>query len=285
MRLARYAFLLLVPGIPFAQRAIDRSLGEHRAQEEVLYVWSGERVKRLLPGLENLMADVYWLRTVQYFGGQRAFSTEKRFELLRPLVEITTTLDPRLEIAYRYGAIFLSEGRPVGKGDPQAGVAILEKGIRQVPSAWRLRQDLGYFRFFFLHDAKGASEVLLKAAEVPGAPYWLRTMAAAFLTKGGDRQTSRLLWRQMYEQAEQGVIKQNALWHLQYLDALDAVDHLNRLTGEFAQRVGRPPSSLDELRAAGRLRFSAVDPAGKPFAYEPATGTVSIPKDSRYWRP
>jgi hypothetical protein len=69
----------------------------------VLYLWSGEHVKRLVPGFENLAADLYWLRTVQYFGGQRLFVSDKRFELLRPLIDITTTLDPRLEIAYRYG--------------------------------------------------------------------------------------------------------------------------------------------------------------------------------------
>jgi len=34
---------------------------------------------------------------------------EKRFDLLVPLVNITIALDPRLEIAYRYGATFLAE--------------------------------------------------------------------------------------------------------------------------------------------------------------------------------
>ena len=87
----------------------------------MLYLWSGAHVKRLFPGFEGLAADVYWLRTVQYFGGQRLFATSKRFELLRPLIEITTTLDPRLEIAYRYGAIFLSEPSPARGGAPARG--------------------------------------------------------------------------------------------------------------------------------------------------------------------
>ena len=37
-------------------------------------------MKRLFPGFESLAADVYWLRTVQYFGGERAFAAEKRFD-------------------------------------------------------------------------------------------------------------------------------------------------------------------------------------------------------------
>ena len=90
-------------------------------RKQVLYVWSGSHVRRLSPGLENVLADVYWLRTVQYFGGQRAFATDKRFDLLAPLIDITTTLDPRFEMAYRYGAVFLAEpptqrGGAAGRG-------------------------------------------------------------------------------------------------------------------------------------------------------------------------
>ena len=62
---------LLVPVVPWSQRHIDEHAGAFRAQEEVLYLWSGEHVKRLMPGYEGLMGDIYWLRTVQYFGGQR----------------------------------------------------------------------------------------------------------------------------------------------------------------------------------------------------------------------
>ena len=102
-----------------SQARIDRLAGAFRAQDEVLYLWSGEHVKRLVPGFESLAADVYWLRTVQYYGGQRRFATDKPFDLLRPLIDITTTLDPRLEIAYRYGAIFLSEPPPTGAGRPR----------------------------------------------------------------------------------------------------------------------------------------------------------------------
>ena len=145
--------LLAMAGVIPVQRRIDASLGGFRAQEEVLYVWSGEHIRRVSPGIENLMADVYWLRTVQYFGGVRAFSREKRFELLDPLMNITITFDPRFEIAYRYGAVFLCEPWPVGKGNPRAGVALLERGVRTLPASWRLRQDLGYFRFIFLNDA------------------------------------------------------------------------------------------------------------------------------------
>jgi hypothetical protein len=115
--------MLLAAAVPWTQARIDARLGRHRAQEEVLYLWSGEQVRRLVPGFEDLLADVYWLRTVQYFGGQRVYAANKRFDLLLPLVDITVTLDPRLQIAYRYGATYLAETYPIGAGQPQAAVS------------------------------------------------------------------------------------------------------------------------------------------------------------------
>ena len=277
--------LLLVPLAPWSQKQIDRRAGAFRPQEEVLYLWSGPQVKRLFPGLEALAADIYWLRTVQYFGGQRAFASGKRFDLLRPLIDITTTLDPKLEIAYRYGAIFLSEAVPIGAGRPREGVDVLAEGVRNLPASWRLRQDLGFFHHIYLKDSQRAAAILLEAAAIPGAAFWLRTLAADLLAKGGDRAASRRMWAQMYEQGEAGMIRENAKLRLQILDSLDAADHLTGLVAEFEKRRGRRPARLAELRDAGLWGGPLVDLGGTPFGYDEKSGRVFISHESPMWRP
>jgi hypothetical protein len=285
LRLLRYVVLAaLLPAIPLAQGRLDSLAGGFRAQEEVLYLWSGKQVRRLFPGFEGLAADIYWLRTVQYFGGQRLFDREKRFDLLYPLIDITTTLDPRLEIAYRYGAIFLSEPPPVGAGRPREGIAVLERGTRALPTVWRLSQDLGFFHFLYLHDAHRAAEILDEASKIPGAPFWFRTLAADLVAKGGDRETSRRMWKQMYDQAEQGVIRSNALIRLQILDALDQADRLTAMVQEFERRWGRRPRSLGELGVLGVEPASLRDPAGIAFDYDSEKGEVTVSQKSPLWR-
>jgi len=282
----RYLFLLLIPVVPWAQMRVDAALGPFRSQEEVLYVWSGEHVKRLVPGFENLMGDIYWLRTVQYFGGQRVFAEGKNFDLLEPLIDITVTLDPRLEIAYRYGAIFLCERQPIGAGRPERGIALLERATRQWPESWRLRQELGFFTFLFLHEHEKAAQILLEAEKLPGAPSWLKGMAGNILSRGGERQTARQIWRQVYERAEQGSpMRYNARVSLQRLDALDLVDAIIPQVERFEATTGRRPSSLEELQVAGLLAAAAVDPTGVPFDYDPGTGRVSISRASELWKP
>jgi hypothetical protein len=277
--------VLLAPAIPWSQAQVERHAGRYRAQEEVLYLWSGRQVKRLFPGFEGVGADIYWLRTVQYFGGERLFASEKRFELLRPLIEITTALDPRLEIAYRYGAVFLSEGPPVGAGQPKEGIEVLAEGARRLPHSWRLRQDLGFFHYLFLHDAEGAAAILNQAADLPGAPFWLRTLAADLLLKGGNRADARRMWQQMFDQAEEGIIKENARLRLRALDSQDVADRLTALVAEAERRTGRRPARLEELSADGLWRGPLEDASGVPFGYDAATGKVSISRGSPLWRP
>jgi hypothetical protein len=281
----RFLFLPLVAGIPFLQARIDDRLGTFRNQEEVLYLWRGEEVKRLFPGFEALAADLYWLRTVQYFGGQRVFANGKNFDLLKPLIDITTTLDPRLDIAYRYGAVFLSESPPVGAGRPQDGIEILEKGVRAQPASWRLRQDLGFFHYLYLHDALTASKILMEASAMPGAAYWLRTMAADILSESGDRKNARRMWRQIYEQSEEGVMRANAAQRLQAIDAEDLADALSARVAEYARAHGAQPDSLDVLRRSGAWNGPLVDPSGAPFEYDKAEGRIRISPQSTLWRP
>jgi len=278
-----YASLLLIAVLPSVQRRIEERLAG-RAQREVLYLWSGEHIRRFSPGFENVMADVYWLRTVQYFGEQRVFATDKRFDLLAPLVNVTTDIDPRLEIAYRYGATFLAEPWPTGAGHPEAGIALLRRGIARNPTNWRLRQELGLFYVFFLDDPAQASKVLLEGAAIPGAPAILKSLAAQVLAKGGERRSSEMLWQQIHDQSEPGQLRDNASVHLAQLRSLDGLDALAAAVAEFARRRGRPPATLEELQRSGLSRAPAVDAVGIPFEYNAATGKPSLSPRSSLWR-
>ena len=165
-----------------------------------------------------LASDLYWIRAVQYFGGNTRIAQQRAlnplepppslaaeppvsFDLLYPLLDITTTLDPRFNIAYRFGAVFLSEPYPHGPGRPDLAIALLEKGLKISPEKWEYWHDIGFVYYWNVHDYLKASDAFRRGADLPGAPWWLRSMAATMLAKGGDRDTSRVLWRQLYETA------------------------------------------------------------------------------------
>lgn len=269
-------FFSLAFAIYLIQDRIDETFGEYRTTEEILYIENGLLLKKVLLGYESLAADIYWLRTVQYFGGKRLYDPEKRFDLLEPLLEITTDLDPHLKIAYRYGAIFLSEPWPRGFGHPIKGIALADKGISNNPDYWRFYLDKGFIYYWHLQDYQEAARIFLEGSEIPGAPYWMSGTAARAATLGGDRETARILWRAILESAENEQVRHNAETHLQQLDALEALDRLEAVVESFERRAGRFPASWDEIVTAGFLPSVPVDPTGEAYVLNPRTKKVEI---------
>src|SRR5512140_2814729 len=106
-------------------RAI-REVRDAQPLGDVLYIPSAKAVKHLSLGYDGLMADLYWTRVVQYFGGKHHVKS-KQYELLKPLLQITTTLDPHLTVAYEFGSVFLAQQPPEGAGDPQAAAELVKR--------------------------------------------------------------------------------------------------------------------------------------------------------------
>jgi hypothetical protein len=169
----------------------------------LLYVRSPEAMKRIALSYDALVADLYWIRAVQHFGSTR-LSTDptKQYDLLYPLLDLTTSLDPRLNVAYYFGAIFLAEPPPGGPGRPDQAVELLQKGLRAQPDKWEFVQAIGFVHYWSRHDYIEAAAWFKKASEFPNAPVWMAPLAATTLALGGNRASSRLLWQQVAQTAD-----------------------------------------------------------------------------------
>jgi hypothetical protein len=245
--------------------------------KEAIYIPSPQAVKALSLGYTGLMADLYWTRVVQYFGGKHQERAE-HYKLLAPLLEITITLDPHLMPAYEFGSIFLAQRPPEGAGDPQAAAALVRNGIRENPSAWRLYYCLGFIYFQELRDSKTASEVFLEGSRVPGALPWMKTMAAYLAQNAGERETARYLWTEIYKDTDSPDIRENAAKRLIALEVDEEVERLQAIADRYRRETGRTPSSFLELLQAGYMRLLPVDPAGKPYLLADGLVRISSPE-------
>jgi tetratricopeptide (TPR) repeat protein len=257
-----------------------------RDTERILYVRSGTALKRLTLGFNALAADVYWIRALQHYGGDRLVKppSKLKYQLLYPLLDITTTLDPYFNIAYRFGAIFLSEGYPGGPGRPDQSVALLRKGLAAMPHRWQYYHDIGFVYYWHLHDYKEAAEWFQRAAAQPGAPNWLSPLAAAMLTQGQDRTSARFLWQQIAKSEEQW-LRRSAERALVQLDVLDQIDQLDAAIRRVPLPRGEPYSWAAFARR-GLLRGIPTDPTGTPYDLDPQTGRVTVsPRSSLYPMP
>ena len=231
---------------------------------EVLYISSPRALKRLSLGYDGLLADIYWTRAIQYFGGKLRDENAK-FELLAPLLDITTTLDPHLTVAYEFGSNFLSPPPPNGAGMPKKAVDLVERGIRSNPDNWKLYYDLGFIYYMEIRDYSAAADAFARGSLVPKAHPVMKVLAGEMAAHAGDNKMARMMWSATYETTADQLIKANAAAHLSALQVDEEVSALETMIARYQLANGEPPASFADLIAAGQLRAVPVDPFGVPY--------------------
>jgi hypothetical protein len=267
-------------GAAALQTRRDHAYPVRAVNESALYLTSGSALRRLSIGYSALAADVYWIRAIQYFGDRRlkreAAASGGGYALLYQLLDLTTTLDPRFNIAYRFGAIFLGEPFPGGAGRPEQAIALLEKGLSAVPGKWEYAMDIGFVHYWWLHDYKAAAGWFDRASHLPGAPWWLNSMAATTLAQGGDRASSRRMWESIHESADNDWLRGSSERALRQLQALDDIDQLQAALDRAAKESGITPGASRAIRLNGKI---IVDPTGVPYEID-ASGRVHLGQTS-----
>jgi hypothetical protein len=256
---------LLFAALFVLQTRIDARTEPQQQQE--LLLRSPAAIEKLSLGYSSLLADVYWTRAVQYYGGQLG-AKNFHFPLLWPLLDISTTLDPKLLPAYHFGALFLSEPH-FGANRPDLAIKIVKRGIAANPQRWGLYSDLGFLYYWYLRDYRHAAQAYLDGSNLAQGPSWMKVLAARLDQKGGSLETSRMIWTQVYETNSDPKIRKLALETLKGLKAQQDEQELDLLATEYRQRFGRYPASTAEMNAAGLLHGIPVDPDGYPYVLGP----------------
>lgn len=253
---------------------VNRPPADSSLEEEKLYV-TGAAARRMSLSFNGLIADWYWMRSLQYVG-RKVIAQEDKFQLddlsaldlklLYPLLDTATTLDPQFIAVYEYGGVVLP-----ALNDEDA-IKLLKKGIENNPAEWRLFHHLGYI-YWQRKDYQTASATYAAGARLPTAPAWMQAMSARMLAEGGSRSTARELYTRMYDQADDETIKRMAELRLLQIDSFDQRELIRKTLKEYFARSGRCASEWREisqqLRAA-RLPVdnssgAPLDPTGTPY--------------------
>jgi len=277
--------LILLIGLASAI-GLSRWLDAHRPpvdtkiQEEQLYL-NGATARRISLGFNGLAADWYWMRALQYVGHKIIDVPDNipidnlaqlNLKLLAPLLDTATTLDPQFMEPYQYAAVVLPDI------DPDEAIRITKKGIAANPTAWRLYQHLGYI-YWQQKNYQAAGEAYDQGSKQPGVPAWMLAMKAKMAAEGGSRDVAREIYGRMYEQAEDGLVKDMAKHRLMQLDSLDQQDELRKILSAVQSRVGRCPTTWKEIEPVLRALRWKLDSAGAPL--DPADTAYILSADCK----
>lgn len=250
-----------------------RSPADSKLEEEKLYV-TGQTARRMSLSFNGLIADWYWMRSLQYVGRKIIAQGDKfqfndlgslDLKLLYPLLDAATTLDPQFIPVYEYGGVVLP-----AINDEDA-IKLLKKGIENNPSEWRLFHHLGYI-YWKRKDYKTASETYSEGAKQRSAPAWMQAMSARMLAEGGSPETAREMYTRIYEQSDDANIKSMAERHLMQLDSLDERKVIRSVLNDYAAHHGRCAVNWKDVAAqlhAAGIQLNAdgapLDPSNTPY--------------------
>ena len=261
--------------------------------EERLYV-KGPAARRMSLAFNGIIADWYWMRSLQYVGRKALMHEKIRLDnlsaldlkLLAPLLETAAALDPKFMAVYEYGAVVLPT---VSDQDAdEDAIALLKKGIAANSDSWRLYQHLGYIHWQ-RGDYKAASEAYGAGARLSGAPAWMKTMEFNMQARGSSPQIAREIYERLLREASDEQVKLFAEYRLAQLDSEEERARIRRVLYDYAQRTGgRCPAAWREvapqLRTSG-LRLDSMsaplDPTGFPYVLTEQGCNVELHPESK----
>ena len=253
-------------------------LPENYADEDLTL--QGAKLKGFALGFEGLLADWYWMKSLQYVG-DKILNSRTEFSidnldslnprLLYPYLNNATDLDPKFVSVYEYGATVLPAI------DKKQAIALTQKGIANNPDNWRLYHYLGYI-YWRLKDYEEAAATYEKGSQIAGAPELMKSMAARMKSEGGNRETARTIYSQMFDEAQDEQAKKNASLRLLQLDSLDERDAVQKVLDNFKLKNNRCANSWREIIP---LLLVVKLPNGKDFRVDNSNNLID-PSDAPY---
>lgn len=261
------AAALIPAGWSHARLESARAADEPGAQ--VLYLPSGRYLKITSLGFPEVMADLVYIWSIQYYSNYEAAD---RFKYLEHVYgNVIAELDPHYVDPYLIGAMIMS----IEAGDQEMALRLLDKGIAANPDEWILAFDAGFLCYDKLGDYARASAYFQKAMRSPGVPPVVKRLHAEMYNKMGDKRTSLSYWQEVLDSAESPYIRDVASAHVHDLRIEVDLADLRGALSQWRTEHGTDAPDLATLARERLVRQVPVDPEGRPYLYDPRTGTVT----------
>lgn len=230
-------------------------------------------------GHPTLVANLWWLRAVQYMGDDGA--DRRGWDKLYPAVDLVTDLDPRHGYAYQVAGIVLG-----GVDRTAESNALFEKGTRNCPDRYILPFQRAVNAFLYEGDYAAAARWFEAAARVPGAPAdRMRRFAATMFVKGDKFDAAAALLRESLGKADDDESRKSILQQLDQVELERRADAIEHAAAVYAARHGFAPALPEALVLEGLLPEIPADPFGGVLYVDPEGRVRSTVHPYRFERP
>ena len=259
-------------GAHATNHVLETRAHELKASGDVGPLPDGTALRVLSVGFDRLVCDLFWIRTIYYVGDDA--SQAAGYPAMARLANLVTDIDPKFATAY----VLMGSALTGLRGDTDAAIALLEKGIANV-KYWKLNFQLGFIYFIEKLDYQNAGRQMELAAKLGGPPY-LPLFAARLYANSGDPATAAALIQERLRDEPPGESRdalEKRYWDLWITRDLARID---AAIEKYREAKHRMPVSVTELVAEKLLDPEPLDPHAGHYRIEAGKAKTDLPHET-----
>ncbi len=213
---------------------------------------------------QHAWADILWLGIVQHLGTKKGDGKKSDWDRLQRWADLATDLDPRYFVVYQSCSVHLS----TFAGRTEASDQLLFKGRTELPRRWELPFYLGYNAYFLHADAEAASNFWFEAANLPGAPRFVASLAGRARFQSGDEEGAILILQMMLDSLPPGPRRRDVDARLRMLKSERILKAYDEACVAFREARGVQPKDGKELHQAQFVQIPPYDLLGQAITLD-----------------
>jgi tetratricopeptide (TPR) repeat protein len=255
-------------GAVLVQGRIEARAAARQPLSPLLYLPSGKYLGYVALGFDEILADLIYLWSIQYYGD---YDIKDRYDYLEHIYgQVITELDPHYLDPYLVGAMIMD----IEAGRPEQALRLLDKGIAANPDAWILAFEAGFICYKRLEDYARARGYFERALAAPDVHPLVRRLHAGMMARTGDARAALREWAEIGETTGDPYVRHVAWNHVHDLKVEVDLADLRAALAAWRERHGGWPRRLEQLARDGLLSRVPRDPEEREYRYDAAAGTV-----------
>jgi tetratricopeptide (TPR) repeat protein len=266
--------LVLLVAVGWMQFQSRSSVGKLRQSVSLTFkppqsMLSDDTVRIAAGEFNGIMAD-YMLLEVGSFLGSGVEASKEDYQNVYRALKQSLALDPYFQQTY----LIIQGMLPWKAHMVDQAIELIDISRKHRPWDWRPGHYMGFDYYYFKNNFAKASEVLLDAAKIKGAPVLLAVLGARFAVRGQRTGAAILMLRRMLK--DEKLPEPDRLDLEQRLAALNGVFSLEQAIEKYKSQTSNYPANLEALVQKGIIGAVPKNPYGVNYYYDPKTGLVTF---------
>jgi len=219
---------------------------------ELLYLPNDKLLNHFTAGLSSVVADILWLKTIQYTVAE-FHNPERKFTWLNHMVETVTRLDPYYSDVYSRGGMLLA-----AIGSDESAMKLLHKGAVENPFAPEIPFEMAKIWLLNRYKEPGADTIashylrMVAQRDVEHTEFYFRWIRG-IQSMQGPGESARAIWEDVLRTAKDDITRELARDNILQLTIEMNVEDLDAMADAYEERFGMRPGGIEDLVSSGIL--------------------------------